>query len=119
MSTATSRNCCFMPSQSWLTTSQLTMGACPPADATVKPFAARPVLLSYTNAAPTVINAPSIIPNKIRIVGVSHRSERLNSQFLIGFHHCRNTACSIRSSMQSPASDLVVALKVELVGGGE
>jgi oxalate decarboxylase len=32
-----------MPSQSWLTTSQLTMGACPSADATVKPFATRPV----------------------------------------------------------------------------
>ena len=42
-------------SQSWLTTSQLTMGACPSVDANVKPFATRPVLLSYTNAAPTVI----------------------------------------------------------------
>jgi hypothetical protein len=34
------------------------MGARPSADATVKPFAARPVLLSYTNAAPTVIKTP-------------------------------------------------------------
>jgi hypothetical protein len=49
------------------------MGACPSADATVKPLAARPVLLSYTNAAPTVIKAPRIIPNKIRMVGVSLR----------------------------------------------
>ena len=39
---AASRNCCFMPSQSWLTTSQLTMGARPSADATVKPFATVP-----------------------------------------------------------------------------
>ena len=62
MSTAASRNCCFMPSQSWLTTSQLTMGACP--SAAVKPFAARPVLLSYTNEAPTVIKTPRIMPNK-------------------------------------------------------
>jgi hypothetical protein len=50
------------------------MGACPSADATVKPLAVRPVLLSYTNAAPTVINAPRIIPNKIRVVRVSLRS---------------------------------------------
>ncbi len=34
-----------MPSQSWLTTSQLTVGACPSADATVKPFAARNTLI--------------------------------------------------------------------------
>ena len=80
MSTATSRNSCFMPSQSWLTTSQLTMGACPSADATVKPFATRPVLLSYTNAAPTAIRTPRIIPNKICLAGVSHRSGRLNAR---------------------------------------
>jgi hypothetical protein len=60
-------------------------GARPSADATVKPFAARPVLLSYTNAAPTVIKTPRIIPNKICIAGVSHRSDGLNSQTLIGF----------------------------------
>ena len=68
--------CCFMQSQSWLTTSQLTMGACPSADATVKPFATRPVLLSYTNAAPTVIKAPRIIPNKIRMVGAESYDEQ-------------------------------------------
>ena len=60
-----------MPSQSWLTTSQLTMGACPSADVTVKPLAARPVLLSYKNAAPMVSKTPKIIPNKICMVGVS------------------------------------------------
>jgi hypothetical protein len=40
------------------------MGACPSADATVKPLAARPVLMSYTNAAPTVINVPESFPIK-------------------------------------------------------
>jgi hypothetical protein len=54
--------------------------------ATVKPFATRPVLLSYTNAAPTVIKNPRIIPNKICIAVVYHRSDQLNSQTLIGFH---------------------------------
>jgi hypothetical protein len=44
------------------------------ADATVKPFATRPVLLSYTNAAQTAIRTPSMIPNKICMAGVSHRS---------------------------------------------
>ena len=85
MSAAALRNCCFMPSQSWLTTSQLTTGACPSAYATVKPFATRPVLLSYTNAAPTVIKTPRILPNKICIAAVSHRFDGLNSQALIEF----------------------------------
>ena len=89
-----------MPSQSWLTTSQLTKGACHSADATVKPFATRPVLLSYTNAAPTVIKSPRIIPNEICIAGVSHRSDGLNPQTLIGFHQSQKlTVYSIRQQI--------------------
>ena len=40
----------------------------------------RPVLLSYTNAAPTAIRTPRIMPNKICLAGVSHRSGHLNAR---------------------------------------
>jgi hypothetical protein len=55
------------------------MGACPSVDATVKPLAARPVLPSYTNAAPTVIKAPRITPNKIPYVQPAKLAHRYGS----------------------------------------